>query len=192
MKNKQTWMVVAAFLMSLSNVLSQEIGALIQKGQVKPTDSELYVRKAVGNGTSDLLAGIPIAEVGITNFDGNKLEANRYFVADAITLNYGVAASGTSASNVNYTTALPPALKAANLIFRQNGEVVFKLPIAAIEQAKNTDARYRELGGFQLLRDKVATKIEIEMPDGADLNPGVDNTGYVEVLIKGFETYIKQ
>lgn len=194
-KNKLLFTLVVAFLSSIASTLSVNARELAQQGKIRPTDSELYVRKAVGsggNGTVNLLEGLANSEVGISNFDGQRLDADRYFVVNALTVNYGVAATGTSAAAVNYTTALPAGLKCANVVIKQDNEVLFRIPIASINESKSSDTRYRELGAFSLIRDQKTVRVEIEFPDGTDLAPGAGNAGYVEVLLSGFETYIKR
>jgi len=191
--NKPKFMLVIAFLSAIAGTLSTNARALAEAGKIKPTDSELYVRKAVTPGGSvNLLEGVSAAEIGITNFDGQRLDSDRYFIIDALTVNYGTASTGTSAKAVDYSTALPAALKNANLVIRQDNEVILRLPVSSINDAKNTDDRYRELGAFALLRDQKTISIDLEFPAGADLGAGAGKDGYVEVLLKGFETYIKR
>lgn len=190
--NKPKFMVLMGFLASVMGILTVNAQQLYNQGKIKPTDSELYIRKDVGTGgTINLLEGLSTSTVGISNFDGQRLDTDRNFVIDALTVNYGVAAIGASPSAVDYTTGLPAALKNSHLVIRQNNEVIVKLPISSIFDAKNTDVRYRELDGFALLKDSKTISIDLEMPAGADLAPGGGNAGFVEVALKGFETYIK-
>lgn len=193
MKNNQRFLVVIGFLAAVLGQLSANAQKLVDQGRIRPTDAELYVRSAIAGGGGDvnLLAGRSVAVVGELNFDGNRLDGNRNFVADAVTINYGVAATGTNPSAVAYTTALPAALTNANIVARQDGKVLFSLPISGINQAKNSDERYRTLGGLQLIKEQHEVQLTIEFPAGADLAPGADNSGYIEVLLRGFETYIR-
>lgn len=193
MKNKAGFMLVIAFLSAIATTLSVNARDLARAGKLKPTDSELYVRKGVTPGGSvNLLEGMSASEIGITNFDGQRLDADRIFVISEVTVNYGIATTGTSAKAVDYVTALPLALKNSHLVVKQDNEVILKLPITSINESKSSDNRYRELEAFALLQDQRTTSVDIEFPAGADLAPGAGNTGYVEVLFKGFETYVKR
>ena len=191
--NKPKWMLVIAFLMQVTGQLSANAQQLINSGKVNPRDSTLAVRQSVvAGGVVNILDGYSTQVKGRNDFNGNRLTNGRNFVWDAITVNYGVAADGTAVEAVDYTTALPAALKSANLIVRQDDDVIRKISLSAINDAKNTDARWYELGGFGLLKEELVTAIEIEFASGTDLAPGAGNTAYVEVLLKGFETAIKR
>lgn len=194
--NKTKFLLVIAFLTSVSSLLSQEFQSLVSQNKIRPTDAELYINKKLPDapeGTLNLLTGLNSSEVGITNFDGDRLEKARYFVIDSITVNYGVALDGTSPSAVNYNTALPTSLKAAELRIKQaDSGTLFSLPIGAIDEAKATDTVYRELGGFQLLREEKKTSIEIEFASGSDLGVADGSSGFIQVLLKGFQTMEKR
>lgn len=195
MQNKIGFVTVVAFLLAIAtqgNVFSQDFSAKLSNGKVKPTDATLYINSEVtAGGTVNLLEGIKQSEVGITNFDGQELAKNKYFAISEITINYGVAAAGTSPSAVDYVTAIPAGLKAAEFTVRQGDTVIFKMPIQDIYEAKSTDNRYRDLGGFQLLVDQTNTEVLISFPKSASLNAGEGNASFVQVLFKGYETLIK-
>lgn len=194
-KNKHLFMAFLAFLAAVSSSLSDNTKRLAQEGKLRAIDSELYVRARVGTGGSgavNIMSALTTAQTGITNFNGQTLDAERYFFISSLTVNYGIAEPAILPSAVNYTTALPQALKNANLIIRQDGDVLLNIPIAGINAAKTSEDYYRELGGFVLLRDKTTISIEIDFPNGADLAPGGTTNGYVEVLLRGFETQGKR
>ncbi len=190
--NKPKFLAVLGFIALLIGTISANAQKLYAEGNLKVTPKEHAIRVAITNGSKDLLEGQSVSKIGVNTFDGKKLNDNRSFIFDSLTVNYGVAATGTVASNVNYTTALPPALRAGSLVFKQDNDVIFRVQLAAIVEAKNTDARFYELDGFQLLREDVTTEVYLEMPDGADLAPGTGNSGYIEVLSKGWETNAKR
>ncbi len=190
MRNLEKFMLVVAFLTANQHLLSANMKQVVAAKKARPVDSELFIRAAItAGGTINLLEGLTTQTTGITNFDGNKLGEGRYFVADAITVNYGIAAAGTAVHAVNYISALPPALKAANLILKQEGHVITRLPISAINDAKNSDMRYRELGAFELLLENKIIEFLVQFPPGSDLAPPAGNDGYMEILLRGFETY---
>lgn len=191
--NKHKWHLVIAFLFAISNVLSANTQALLNAKKLNPRDGTLAVRqKVVAGGTVNVLDGYNARVKGQNDFDGNKLTSDRNFIIDGLTINYGVAASATTVESVNYTTALPAALKTANLVIKQNDDVLRRISISAINQAKSTDDGWYYLDGFAILLEDQVTSIEIEFATGTDLVPGSGNSGYVEVLLKGFETNVKR
>lgn len=192
MKNKEKFMLVIAFLTAVFGQLSANTKDYFTNSKIQPRDGTLVVRNtAVAGGIVNLLEGYNSQQTGINDFNGQQLTSGRNFVVDALTINYGVAATGTAVHAAAYTTALPAALLAGNLVIKQKDEVVRRISIAAINQAKSADTRFYELDSFALLRDEHPTRIEIEFPAGSDLAAGGGNSGYVEVIFKGFETNIK-
>lgn len=190
--NKQKFLTVAAFIIAMSSYMSANTQNLIAKQRIKPRECDLVVRKAVvAGGTVNLLENAGQSAVrGINDFNGDRLTNGRNFVWDRITVNYGVAVAGTSAASVAYTTALPPALLTANIIIEQNGNSIRKLSVAAIDAAKGSDAYFDEFGSLALLVEETTTAIKIEFGEGTSLGAGAGNDGYVEVILRGFETYV--
>lgn len=163
-------------------------------GRMKPTGSELYIRSQFNaGGNVPLLNGNSTQEVGVTNFDGNRLDNGRFFVAQAVTIKYGEAAAGKKVWEVNYNKKLPPELLASHFVARQNGEVIIKLPIVSIDNAKNSDEYYRRLGYLAIFEPTQTIDVTIETPQGSVITPAVSGEkSFVEVLIQGFETYVKR
>jgi len=190
--NKAKWHLIATFLLTVMSGLSANAKELLNSGDVNPRDATLAVRNlVVAGGDVDILQSYNSYVKGNNDFNGNKLANNRLFIIDSLTINYGTgvtATVGEKYDSVNYTTALPPALKSANLVIKQGDQVIRRISISAINEAKNTDARWYELHGFALLREDQTTSITIEFPSGSDLAAGANNSGYVEVIFKGAET----
>lgn len=162
-------------------------------GRMRPTPSEAYIAsKFTAGGTVHLLSGNIAQEIGVTNFDGNKLEADRYFVADSVTVLYGEGTSSNKVYEVKYDKELPAVLLASHLVVRQKNEVVIKLPVCSIDNAKKTQAFYRKLEAFALLEPNAPIEIQLETPMGASITPSSGDTSFVKVLIKGFETQLKR
>jgi len=110
-----------------------------QMNRMKPTPSELFINTEFSSGGNvSLLDGNTTQQKGVTNFDGNRLENGRFFVIDGVTILYGEAAAGTKVWDVNYNKALPAVLQSSDFVVRQNGEIIVKLPVAAIENAKKS------------------------------------------------------
>lgn len=165
-----------------------------EMARMKPTPSELYINTQFSaGGNVPLLNGNSTQEVGVTNFDGNRLDNGRFFVIDAITLLYGEAAANKKVWEVDYNKEVPAELKASHLVVRQNGEVITKLPVASIENAKKSQEFYRRLGALAVIEPTQTVDVTIETPAGSTITPANESDkSFVQVLLKGFETYIKR
>lgn len=165
-----------------------------QMTRMKPTPSELYVNSVLSaGGTAHLLTGNSTQETGVTNFDGNRLEQGRYFVINAVTILYGEAAADKKVWEVDYTKKLPAELLSSHLVVRQNGETIVKLPISSINNAKQSDAFYRQLEALAVIEPTQTVELMIETPQGSSITPtNSSDKSFVRVLLKGFETYLKR
>lgn len=161
-----------------------------QQSRLKMIPNELYLNtKFTLGGTVNLLHSNATKDVGVTNFDGNRLEPSRYFVVNGLTIQYVAETTDKKVFEVEYTDELPAVLKASNFILKVGDEVVCKLPISAIQNAKKSDNFYRFLGTMILIEPERAVEICIEAPNGASLVSGKHH--YVKVLLRGYETNIK-
>ncbi|GET46912.1 hypothetical protein [Capnocytophaga felis] len=187
--NEEQYVKVSNFLAAVNASKNLQMPV----ARLKPTPSELYVNsKFAAGGVANLLTSNAVQEVGVTNFDGNKLEADRYFVADAVTVQYGEGNSSDPVYNIKYNVELPPVLLASHLVIRQKNEIIVKLPISAIENAKKSDAYYRKLEALALIEPNAPVEIQIETPMGSKITPSSGDTSFARVLLKGFETYQKR
>ncbi|CEN51301.1 hypothetical protein [Capnocytophaga canis] len=165
-----------------------------QAMRMKPTPSELYVNSIFSAGGSvPLLNGNSTQEIGVTNFDGNRLDAGRFFIIEAVTVQYGEAADTKKVWEVKYGDKMPEVLESSHLVLRQNGEVLVKLPISAIQNAKKMETFYRKLGALALIEPTQTVELTIDTPSGSSITTsnGSDKS-FVRVLFKGFETYLKR
>ena len=166
-----------------------------QMNRMKPTPSELFINTEFSSGGNvSLLDGNTTQQKGVTNLDGNRLENGRFFVIDGVTILYGEAAAGTKVWDVNYNKALPAVLQSSDFVVRQNGEIIVKLPVAAIENAKkSTEDSYRVLGALAVIEPTQTIEMMIETPVGSSITPATSgDKSFVRVLLRGFETYIKR
>lgn len=166
-----------------------------QMNRMKPTPSELFINTEFSSGGNvSLLDGNTTQQKGVTNFDGNRLENGRFFVIDGVTILYGEAAAGTKVWDVNYNKALPAVLQSSDFVVRQNGEIIVKLPVAAIENAKkSTEDYYRVLGALAVIEPTQTIEMMIETPVGSSITPTTSgDKSFVRVLLRGFETYVKR
>ncbi len=163
--------------------------------RMKLVDSEVYVNNKIGTGgVQEMLLSSAVKQVGITNFDGNRLEANRVFIINGVTFGFAVEDASSSPDEVSYKfpkegVALPKYLAHANLVLKQAGEVIVNLPIRSIwNGAISNRELYRDLGALELIEDNSAINLAIEFP----INAGAPEDGkklFASVFFKGFETY---
>lgn len=187
-KNEEKYLLIERFITDITS----KKGIQIPAHRLKPTASELFVQsKYTAGGLSNILTGNVTREVGVTNFDGNKLENDRYFVIQAVTLLYGEGESTKKVYEIGYDTKLPAILKSSTLLIRQNNMVLVSLPIQAIENAKQLDNFYRSLESLVFLEPNQPIEILIESPVGSSITPTSGDTSFVKVMLKGFETQIR-
>ena len=167
-----------------------------EMGRMKINPSELYVHsKIVAGGNVPLLTGNTTQEVGVTNFDGNRLESGRFFVIEAISILYGEAAAGTKVWDVKYEEGnLPPQLRASHAVVRQNGDVILRLPVESIFRAqKSATEKYRKLGALAVLEPNQTIEITVETPQGSTITPATSgHESFISFMLKGYETYLKR
>ncbi|CAA0214801.1 hypothetical protein [Tenacibaculum maritimum] len=163
--------------------------------EIKPFPSELYVNKeiTVGGGLVPLLTGGTDSEIGITNFDGNKLEDGRAFAIDGISFKVGKAKIGTLPYNVDYATGLTKeekkAFQFADVVVKQNNEVLVRMSVSAIENGAPLTSEYRDLA-LALIRPKTKVEFGIEFPSGVEAPNLADGNGvFVSAVLRGFESY---
>ncbi len=190
LSNEEGYLKVATFLAEQN----ERKGFGWQTGKLKPTPSELFVQGVItAGGTQHLLGGSTVQEKGITNFDGNRLMKDRIFTISEVTVQFGTANATTKPYNVSYNDEdFPAQLENAVLLIRQKNEVIVKLPISAIQNAKKSPDYYRKLGALALLEPEHEVEMTIEFPTGTSMKVGEGKSAYVRVLLKGFETYSKR
>ncbi|ATA67276.1 hypothetical protein RCZ02_16650 [Capnocytophaga felis] len=187
-KNSEKYLLIENFIREVTS----RKGIQIPTHRMKPTASELFAQsKYSAGGLSNILTGNVTREVGVTNFDGNKLENDRCFVIEGVTLMYGEGESSKKVYEIAYDTKLPAILKSSNLLIRQNNMVLVNLPIQAIENAKQLESFYRDLDSLVFLEPNQPIEILIESPVGSTITPSSGDTSFVKVMLKGFETQIR-
>ena len=165
-----------------------------QMNRMKPTPSELVINTEFSSGGNvSLIDGNSTQQKGVTNLDGNRLENGRFFVIDGITILYGEDDASKKVWEVDYKKDLPAVLLSSDFVLRQNGEVIVKLPVSAIENAKKTDDYYRLLGALAVIEPTQTIEMGIETPVGSSITPATSgHKSFVRVLLRGFETYVKR
>ncbi len=163
--------------------------------RMKLVDSELYVNNKIGiGGFQELLLSSSIRQVGITNFDGNRLEKDRIFVINGVTFGFALEADDKTPDKIDYAfpkegVVLPEFLSHANLVLKQAGEIIFNLPIRSIwNGAISNRELYRELGALELIEDNSTVNLTVEFPTNTDAPQGGKKL-FASVFFRGFETY---
>lgn len=187
-KNDEKYLQVEQYLLDVA----KKKGITIPTHRMRLAAGEMMVSsKYSAGGSSNLLNGNVAREVGVSNFDGNKLETDRYFVIDGVTIAYGEGNAADKVYAVEYDKEVPAVLKSSNLIVRQNGQVLISLPIVSIINAKKKEDFYRHLNGLVLLEPNQPVEIIIESPVGSTITPSTGDTSFVRVLLKGYETLLR-
>lgn len=187
-KNDEKYLQVEQYLLDVV----KKKGITIPTHRMRLAAGEMMVSsKYSAGGSSNLLNGNVAREVGVSNFDGNKLETDRYFVIDGVTIAYGEGNAADKVYAVEYDKEVPAVLKSSNLIVRQNGQVLISLPIVSIINAKKKEDFYRHLNGLVLLEPNQPVEIIIESPVGSTITPSTGDTSFVRVLLKGYETLLR-
>ena len=165
-----------------------------QMNRRKATPSELYVNSLfAAGGNVSLIDGNSTQQKGVTNLDGNRLENGRFFVIDGITILYGEDDASKKVWEVDYKKDLPAVLLSSDFVLRQNGEVIVKVPVSAIENDNKTDDYYRLLGALAVIEPTQTIEMGIETPVGSSITPATSgHKSFVRVLLRGFETYVKR
>lgn len=195
-KNEEKYTRAATFLATQGERigLTEE-----QMSRMKLTPTELYVAsKIVAGGTAHLISGNTVQDVGVTNFDGNRLEDGRHFVIEALQLLYGEDEATAKVYDVKFKNGgqleIPAVLAASHFVIRQSGEVIVNIPLASIIEAAKADGdKYRHLGALALLAAGKNVEIFIETPVGSTITPITSSkSSYVKVLLRGFQTLTKR
>lgn len=167
-------------------------------GELALRTNDLYIRKEIAIGGKVSLIDANTSQLaGISSFDGNKLNDYVNHIIDKLRFSYTTAATayaGTPAGLL-FATALPAAIKNAQLNVLQNSKVVFSMPISTISN-RNTGNTimddFRELDNFEMLVSNEPINLEIEFAAGASIPVVVGaERHFVELIVGGFTTFAK-
>jgi hypothetical protein len=190
LSNEEQFLRVCEFL--ANHAASKGINMPISR--MKPTPTGLYIASQfTAGGKVSLLQNVTVKQVGVTNFDGQTLEQDRYAVIDGVTIMYGEAAPTKKVWEVDYSKDLPEVLKNSQLVVMQQNEVVISLPIEDINNAKKSEDFVRKLNALALLVPNQTIDIYVDTPVGSSITPAASgNSSFVKVILTGSETYLKR
>jgi hypothetical protein len=196
MKNKAFYLIVIAFLSSVSQQLTAQMVADLSNGAASLIPETLYVRKQIsGGGEITLLTTSTLNKPGVCNFDANALQAGRILVFDQIALGYKSGATAGLEGALSYNAVAPKELQNAIFTISQKGKVIFSKPFVDMHNvstgaAIKTEDSYTELKALCLLVDINPITMKLQFPEGVVLD---DTTvkHYVEVRLNGLATAAK-
>ncbi|MEO4005797.1 hypothetical protein [Flavobacterium sp. CAU 1735] len=132
--------------------------------------------------------------VGDSNLDGNMLAQNRHYIIDGarILADSGAASLGAA----TWEADLLPQLLNSELEIEQNGNTIFKMPIADLHKKElangsnfSVNSEFRSIANPVVLFPQKQFEIKINMPDGTSVPAGTDF--YISVEFRAFEAYSK-
>lgn len=144
-------------------------GGVPRVGQLELTDKTLYLQfNAAGQaGIINLVDVNTKREIGITNLDGNKLNAGRDYVIDGVRILLGTTKSASvknEAWSEAFIAALPPAIQNAEIRIKQGGFVILDMPVRDLYGSE--DELFRTLTTLPLIKSNMEFEFEIEYPRG--------------------------
>lgn len=150
----------------------QRNAAFVKSVDGKPTkvsDTTLYI-----NADASGFSGIqPIMDsntkrlVGLTNFDGNKLNSGKAFVISAIRLSYSTNGNGVEDADWQNEDRLPSELQNAEVVMSQNGMPILSMPLSDLQGFKFDD--YRRIADKPIILPNEPISIDIHFPSGVQV-----------------------
>lgn len=147
-------------------------GGIPRIGDMSLTDKTIYLAvaaKAQG-GTVDIVDTNTKKEIGVTNLDGNKLNAGKDYIIDGIRILF----DSSNATDIKKGTWIPatgllldPALLNAEFILEQDGNALIEMPITDfLGYASDTNNLFREISTSPLIRSNMEFTMKIAYPKG--------------------------
>lgn len=193
---KLTKAAVVAYIKNrvVASKLSGDTRNAIENGKAQLKKSIAYVRKeiTIGGGTIPLIDSNTKELQGISSFAGNSLPkfVNQFF--DRVSLGYVAAGAGSSPANLSYDRSFPAGLRNANLVIKQDGDVVVSIPCTELDSngvaIDSLSGRFEHLGGVHMIREEKQFSIELMFPENATGTTTEGEKDFVEVMIDGIKT----
>ena len=134
-------------------------------GGTSLTDKTIYIAKSL-KGMGGIVKLIDVntkKEVGVTNFDGNKLNVGRDYIIDGVRVLY----DGTvvSPKDGTWEDTMPKELLNAEIRIKQDNQLLFDMPVSDMVNFKNDD--FRDISTSPIIRSGEEFEIELEFPQGS-------------------------
>ncbi|WP_158728629.1 hypothetical protein [Flavobacterium sp. I-STPA6A] len=164
-------------LSAVSTLKAKEQGGVPKIGRVSLTDKTLYLNVNVKGqgGTIALIDVNTKREVGVTNLDGNRLNAGRDYIIDGMRVLRGTTgASNLRNENYSQTGSLDQALQNAEIRIKQNGNILLDMPMSDIFNPASTAEVFRNISTSPLIQSNMEYEFEIEYPKGVSVSAAAD------------------
>lgn len=116
-----------------SEAFSKEKAQSILDGKFSVQEKTYFVRKAVAalNGEQDILNDATLRAKGITNFNGGKIEGNRLFVANQMSV-AAVADEEITAAAYSPVVTVPGIVNGETTLRDSNGKTLISVPTSSL------------------------------------------------------------
>lgn len=165
------------------------------KSAKETQDGVLYiVGEVTAGGKINLFEALTeqIARVGVTNFDGNQLNAGSNAVIDAVSISVGISPDGSAdPKNLAFDDAAEAALQNAEFRFEVDGKEIIKLPVFEAHNPNTTrtnDEKYRGLGHLPIIEAQKTCQAWVEFPTGITPDTTGGKKHYVRVELRRNQT----
>lgn len=196
MKNALQLTAILGLVMSVLSFhgsrLPEEFKQSLDQGKIKVIENVNILRKevAVGSGTEGLLDSNTKKIKGVSDYVGNVLPDNTVQIISEIRVGYDATQTASDKEgSLSYATALPASVRNARLIIKQEGSVIFTMPLSELNNPNDGTTRsddFTELAIPVVLVGNQVIEFDIEFPIGATAHG--TNKEYFELAFKGYET----
>lgn len=152
----------------------QNRGLLSAGGKIIDTVKYIVVDVSGASGTVYIMDSNTKKLVGVTNFDGNKLNAGRHLVIDAVKMEKATAGNTPATASFIGDTTLPKELSNCEFRVIQKGLIPVDLPVNEMNQptANQKSTAYREISTLPVLVANEEISMEIQFPVGVTAPAG--------------------
>ena len=190
------------FLLAKKSKFPKQTLTDLQQGKLRFMDSDITHTAEISEagGIYDLLRTTNDKEVGISDFDSNKLESGVNVAVGRIKVAYGKAAStdNKKANEIAYSSdvsVFPEELKKAKLIVKQDNKTELKLPVERFTVGDKSPKTQGEedvlhLGTPVILVEQKPVNIQLEFNPDQGITAGADDH-FIQVRLMGTETATK-
>lgn len=138
-------------------------------GGIALTDKTIYISKSL-KGAGGIVKLIDVntkKEVGVTNFDGNKLNVGRDYVIDGVRILYDTTA--TNIKNANWLKYPASETEVANCEIRikQDNQMLLEMPVTDMTNFNYDE--FRDISTSPIIRSGEEFEIELEFPQGVSI-----------------------
>jgi hypothetical protein len=169
---------------------SKAVGGTRNNLPTKVSDTTMYlVHRVDGNASIiELTDEQTKKEVGVTNFDGNKLAKGRNFVMDEMKVT--LAKDGLVAKNVDWKgkkVTLIPELANAELKISQGENMLLSISVSDLSLS-NDDDDFRTIGSTPVFGEETPIKWVLTYPNGVAVPAETTDGLFLKIECRGFQS----